>query len=303
MPQKIIPNIWFNGDAEEAGEFYTSVFDGATSIVGAHYPDELPDWQASFAGKVLTVDLVIDNFLLTLINAGDEFRPNPSISFMLNFDPLFFGRDTDAARTRLDAVWAGLSEGGRVLMDLGEYPFSRRYGWVEDRFGVSWQVILTDPDGPPQPFVIPQLMFGGDAQGRGREAVEFYTSLFAEAGVDMIAPYPEDTGPAKKDDVMFGSFRLAGQAFAFMDSGVAQDSSFTPGISFEVRCADQAEIDRYWDALSAVPEAEQCGWLADRFGVSWQIVPENMGELMDRPGSYEAMLEMGKLVIADFPSA
>lgn len=303
MAQRIIPNIWFTRDAEEAATFYTSVFNGATAIVGAHYPSELPDWQAEFAGRVLTIDLVIDNFLITLVNAGDEFSPNPSISFMLNFDPLFFGGETDAARRRLDEVWTGLGEGGTVMMELGEYPFSPRYGWVQDRFGVSWQLLLTDPDGPPQPFVIPQLMFGGGAQGRAREAVEFYTSLFEDSGVAFLAPYEEDTGPAKTGDVIFGAFQLAGQAFAAMDSAVEQDFSFTPGISLEVRCEDQAEIDRLWDALSAAPEAEQCGWLADRFGVSWQIVPTDMGELMSRPGAYEAMLEMKKLVIADFPPA
>lgn len=303
MVQRIIPNIWFTREAEEAGAFYTRVFDGATAIVGAHYPSELPDWQADFAGEVLTVELVIDNYIITLINADDEFSPNPAISFMLNFDPLFFGGDVDAARRRLDEVWAGLSEEGAVLMELGEYPFSARYGWVQDRYGVNWQLILTDPDGPPQPFVIPQLMFGGQAQGRAREAVDFYTSLFEDSGVAFLAPYEEDTGPAKAGDVIFGSFQLAGQAFAAMDSAVEQDFTFTPGISFEVRCDGQAEIDRLWDALSAVPEAEQCGWLADRFGVSWQIVPDNMDELMERPGAYERMLEMKKLVIADFPPA
>ncbi|WP_300265532.1 VOC family protein [Microbacterium sp.] len=230
--QKIIPNLWFDRNAEEAGEYYTSVFQGATSIVGAHYPAELPTWQSDFAGKVLTVDLVIDGYLMTLINAGDEFRPNPSISFMLNFDPLFFGGDVDAARARLNEVWAGLTDGGQVLMALVEYPFSPRYGWVQDRYGVNWQLMLTDPEGDPRPFVIPQLMFAG---------------------------------PADAGSVMFGEFQLAGQWFSMMDSA-----------------------------------AEQCGWLADRYGVSWQIVPENMGELMARPGAYDRMLEMKKLVIADF---
>lgn len=297
--QKIVPNIWFNKNAEEAGEFYTSVFQGATSIVGARYPDEVPEWQSEFAGETLTVDLLIDGYLITLINAGDEFRPNPSISFMLNFDPLFFGGDVEAARTRLDEVWAGLSDGGSVLMELTEYPFSPRYGWVQDRYGVSWQLMLTDPEGEQRPFVIPQLMFAGPAQNQAREAVEFYTSLFEDAGVGMIAEYPEQTGPADEGSVMFGEFQLAGQWFSMMDSAVEQDFTFDCGVSLEVRCADQAEIDGFWEALSAVPEAEQCGWLTDEYGVCWQIVPENMGDLMERPGAYGRMLEMKKLVIAE----
>lgn len=299
-PQRIIPNIWCNRTAVEAGEFYASALPSTTSEVGAHYPQELPDFQADFAGEVLTVDLRVDGYLITLINAGDEFRPNPSISFMLNFDPLLFGRDESVTRARLDEVWAKLTDGGRVLMDLGEYPFSKRYGWVEDRYGVSWQLILTDPEGAPRPFVIPQLMCAGPVQNRAREAAEYYCALFDDSGLGMVVEYLEQTGPANSGSVMFGEFRLFDQWFATMDSAVDQDFTFTPGVSLEVRCEDQAEIDRYWDALSAVPEAEQCGWLADRYGVSWQIVPENMGELMARPGAYERMLPMKKLIIADF---
>lgn len=299
VAQKIVPNIWFNRSAEEAGAFYTSVFQGATSIVGARYPDEVPDWQRDFAGGVLTVDLVIDGYEIRLINAGDEFRPNPSISFLLNFDPLFFGGDTDAARARLDEVWAGLAEDGAVLMELGEYPFSRRYGWVQDRYGVSWQLMLPDPEGEQRPFVIPQLMFSGRVQNRARQAAELYSSLFEDSGVGFIAEHQEKTGPAEAGSVMFGEFQLAGQRFSMMDSAVEQDFTFSCGVSLEVRCADQEEIDRLWTALSAVPEAEQCGWLEDRYGVCWQIVPEDMGELLDRPGAYERMLSMKKIVIAD----
>lgn len=297
--QKVVPNVWFTRNAEEAGAFYSSVFSSAEAAVTSRYPQELPDWQAPFAGEVLTVDLTIDGYRIVLVNAGPEFPPNPSISFMLNFDPLMFGGDADAARARLDDTWAALSEGGSTLMPLGEYPFAQRYGWVADRYGVNWQLMLTDPEGEPRPFVIPSLMFGGAAQNRAREALEFYTSLFEESGVGMIAEYPAASGPADAGNIMFSDFRLAGQWFTAMDSGVEQDFSFTAGVSLEVRCRDQAEIDRYWDALSAVPQAEQCGWLADRFGVSWQIVPENMNELLETPGAFQRMLEMKKIVIAE----
>ncbi len=297
--QQIVPNVWFVRTAEEAGAFYASVLPSAESSIGSRYPEALPDWQADFAGDVLTVDLTIDGYRLVLINAGPEFSPNPSISFMLNFDPLLFGGDSDAARARLDDTWAALSEGGSILMPIGEYPFAQRYGWVSDRYGVSWQLMLTDPEGDPRPFVIPSLMFSGPAQNRAREAVELYTSLFDEAGIGTVAEYPEKTGPAEAGNIMFSDFRLAGQWFAAMDSGVEQDFSFTPGVSLEVNCRDQAEIDRFWEALSTVPEAEVCGWLEDRFGVSWQIVPENMNELIERPGAYDRMLAMKKIVIAD----
>ncbi|QZY52551.1 VOC family protein [Leucobacter tenebrionis] len=305
--QKIIPNVWCRGNAEQAGAYYAEVFPGASSVVEARYPSEgLLDFQRELAGEPLTVTVQIpdprggDSTRFTLINAGDEFSPNPSISFMINFDPLMFEGGEEAARARLDLLWRGLSDGGTELMALGEYPFSRRYGWVQDRFGVSWQLMLTDPKGDPRPFIVPSLMFGGSAQNRAGEAIDFYTSVFEDAEPGARFPYGVQTGPATPDALMFGEFRIGEQWFAVMDSGVEQSFSFTCGISLEVQCADQAEIDKLWDALSAVPEAEQCGWLADRFGVSWQIVPANMGELMARPNAYANMMKMKKIVIDDF---
>lgn len=302
--QKIVMNIWCNRTAEAAGAFYATVFPGAASTVESRYPETgLLDFQREFAGAPLTVAVDIPggdgSTRLTLINAGDEFRPNPSISLMVNFDPLMFGGDETVARDRLDRVWRGLSEGGRVLMPLGEYPFSARYGWVEDRFGVSWQVMLTDPEGDPRPFLVPSLMFSGAVQNRASEAIDHYVAVFDDAAAGGRFPYGEQTGPASPEALMYGEFRIGEQWFAVMDSAVEQDAPFTCGVSLEVRCADQAEIDRLWDALSAVAEAEQCGWLADRFGVSWQIVPENMGELMAHPGAFARMMPMKKIVIAE----
>lgn len=305
MPQKVVPNIWFTRNAREAGEFYANAFENASASVDAYYPKEgLPDFQQEFAADVLTVSLVISGFHFTLINAGDEFSPNPAISFMLNFDPLLFDGDAELARASLDRLWARLSDGGVVLMPLGEYPFSAHYGWVQDRYGVSWQLMLTDPAGDPRPFILPTLLFSGDAQNRAQEAVQHYLKVFegmtegAELGALVL--YAEQHGPAHAGAVQFSDFRLGEQWFVAMDSGVAQPFMFSPGVSFEVSCDDQPEIDHYWNALSAVPEAEQCGWLTDRFGVSWQIVPANIGELMQRPGAYEKLLVMKKLVIAEF---
>lgn len=300
MTQKIIPNVWCDGNAAEAGEFYSAALPNTTSTLAARYPDEVPDWQAEYAGQPLVVDLVVDGFRIMLINAGDDFRPTPSISFMLNFDPLLFDGDADAARAALDRTWAALSEEGQALMPLDEYPFSPHYGWVQDRYGVSWQLMLTDPKGDPRPFVITQLMFSGDVQDRAQEAVEFYTSLLDDAAIGTVVTYPQRSGTAGAGSVMFGEFHVGEQWFSMMDSNVEHQFGFTPGVSLEVRCRDQAEIDRLWEALSAVPEAEQCGWLVDRYGISWQIVPENTGELMAKPGAYERMLNMKKLVIADF---
>ena len=306
--QRIVPNIWCNANAEEAGKFYADVFENATAEVESRYPQEgLLEFQKPFAGEPLTVALTISGYLFRLINAGDQFKPGPSISFMLNFDPLLFDGDEELARASLDRLWHRLIDGGAALMPLAEYPFSAHYGWVQDRYGVNWQLMLTDPAGDPRPFVIPALMFDGRAQDMAAEAAGLYTSLFEPimrdsggTGIGTRFPYGTPSGKAGPSALAFGEFRLGEQWFVGNDNGSGVDHGFSCGVSLEVQCHGQEEIDLLWEGLSAVPEAEQCGWLVDRFGVSWQIVPDNMDELMQRPGAFERMLEMKKLVISAF---
>jgi predicted 3-demethylubiquinone-9 3-methyltransferase (glyoxalase superfamily) len=306
--QRIVPNIWCNGNAEEVGSFYAGAFANATSEVESRYPHTgLLDFQKTFAGQPLTVAVTISGYRFTLINAGPEFAPNPTISFMLNFDPLLFDSDETLARASLTKLWQQLSEGGVVLMPLDEYPFSALSGWVQDRHGVSWQLMLTDPAGEPRPFILPVLMFGNRVQNHAGEAVGHYLDVFAdlpggsELGTHVL--YAEPQGPAEPGAIQFSDFRLGEQWFLAMDAATEMKETFTNGVSFEVHCEDQNEIDQLWDSLSAVPESEQCGWLKDRFGVSWQIVPKHMNELMQLPGAFSRMLDMKKLVIADFGAA
>ncbi|MFL6089342.1 MAG: VOC family protein [Aeromicrobium sp.] len=294
--QKLIPCIWFDGDADDAVAFYLTVFAGSQERGRSVYPDEgLAEFQQSMAGKTLTIDFTIGGVLLTALNAGHEFAPNPMISFILNFDP-----STDAAAAdRLDATWQRLADGGKVLMELDEYPFSKRYGWLQDKFGVAWQLMLTNPEGDERPFLIPSLMFANANVNRAEEALEFYTSTFNHTRVGNVARYPEAQGEVKEGAVMFGDFAIGSQWFAVMDSPVRHDFDFNEGVSFQVRCADQAEIDYFWDKLSTVPEAEVCGWCKDQFGISWQICPENLDQIMT-PANFAKMMTMKKIVIADF---
>lgn len=294
--QRIVPCLWFDHTAAEAADFYVSAFADARILDTHYYPTEgLPDFQKDFAGKPLSVDFEIAGYHFIALNAGPEFTINPSISFMVNFDP---SRDP-AARDHLDALWAALTDGGEVHMPLDAYDFSPRYGWVQDRFGVNWQLILTHPDGAERPTIVPSLMFSNRVQNRAQEAITFYAGVFG-GRVGFVAPRPEPQGPAPQGSVMFGDVDLLGQWFAAMDSGVEQDFTFNCGVSLVVECADQAEIDHYWSELSAVHEAEQCGWCADTFGVSWQVVPVNMADLMAKPGAYDKLLAMKKLEIAAF---
>ena len=211
------------------------------------------------------------------INAGPLFKFNASISFMVNFDP---SQDADA-KTRIDAVWAKLAEGGKVLMPIDKYPFSERYGWVEDKFGISWQLILTDPEVEERPIVIPSFFsFRWKVYGKAEEASDFYLSVFKNAERGELVHYPAGMEPDKEGGDVH-AFKLEGQWFAAMDSAHQHDFAFNEAISLMVYCNDQAELDYYWEKLSAVPQAEQCGWLKDKFGVSWQIVPTMMVEMMN----------------------
>lgn len=298
--QKIRPNIWFDNNAEEAVDFYKNVFKDFKVIDRSFYPktqeEGLADFQLDMAGKVLTIEFSINGQRFVAINAGSEFKPNPSISFMLNFDPSLI----EDAESELDRTWAELSKAGKILMSLDSYPFSKKYGWIEDKYGVSWQLIFTDPDGEDRPFIIPSIMFSQENTNNAEEAINFYTSIFKGSKVGLLARYENDSALAKKGSIMFGDFQLQDQWFAAMDSGEEVSFGFNEGISFEVRCKDQAEIDYFWDKLSTRPEAEQCGWCKDKYGISWQIVPENIDELMKRPGAYLKMMDMKKLIIEDF---
>jgi predicted 3-demethylubiquinone-9 3-methyltransferase (glyoxalase superfamily) len=294
--QKIIPCIWFDGDADDAVAFYLTVFAGSRERGRSVYPSEgLAEFQRDMAGKTLTIDFTIGDVRLTALNAGTDFEPNPMLSFILNFDP-----STDpAAADRLDAAWQRLSDGGKVLMELDQYPFSKRYGWVQDKFGVSWQLILTNPEGEPRPFIIPCLMFANANVNRANEALDFYSSILPDAHVGTVTTYPENQDLVHAGSVMFGEFAVGSQWFAVMDSPVAHDFNFNEGVSLQVECQDQAEIDYLWGRLSDVPEAEVCGWCKDRFGVSWQVIPHNLDQIMT-PTNFARMLTMKKIVISEF---
>jgi len=265
----ITPHLWFDTQAKEAAEFYAAVFpdSSVTSVTTLH---DTPSGDCD----VVSFRVWGQDFMA--ISAGPLFTINPAISFIVNFDA---SRDDDAPDL-LDRVWAELAAGGAVLMPLDAYPFSKRYGWVQDRFGVSWQLILTDPTGEPRPAIVPALTFVGDVSGKAEEATDFYRDVFGDAERGQLVRYPEGMAPDVPGTVMFSDIRLGDTWIAAMDSAREHDFGFNEAVSLVVRCADQAEIDRYWDKLSAVPEAEQCGWLKDRYGLSWQITPAEMGEML-----------------------
>ena len=208
-------------------------------------------------------------------------------------------------KEEVNELWEKLEESGEVLMPLDKYPFSERYGWLKDKYGLSWQLILTKPEGDERPKIVPSLLFVGKKCGKAEEAMNFYLSVFKNSEKGNLIHYDKGQEPNKKGTVMFEDFMIENYWLAAMDSALEHNFTFNEAISFIVNCENQKEIDYYWNKLSAVPEAEQCGWLKDKYGVSWQVIPENMGELMSKnpDKTTPTMLMMKKIIIADLMKA
>ncbi len=286
--QKITPFLWFDKEAIEAANLYTSVFKG--SIKNKEKIHDTPSG---------TVDIITIKLLgqeLSLISAGPLFKFNPSVSFHVKCK----------SKEEVDAIWKKLSKEGTVLMELGEYPFSKRFGWVQDKYGLSWQLISVGEMEIKQ-RITTVLMFVGDVYGKAEEAVNFYTSVFHNGKVGNIFRYGKGEEPDKAGTVKYAPFTLEGQEFGAMDSAHNHKFAFNEAISFVVHCETQREIDYYWRKLSAVPEAEQCGWLKDRYGISWQIVPTVLGNMLQNKEAAgrvtEAFLKMKKFNIEDLEKA
>lgn len=294
LKSKITPHLWFDKESREAAEFYVAAFGDGSKITHITTLHDTPSGDTD----IVSYELSGQPFMA--ISAGPLFKFNPSVSFIVNFDP---SRDPHARR-KLDALWEKLSAGGSILMPLEKYPFSEHYGWVADRYGLSWQLMLSDPAGEERPFIIPHLLFVGDVYGKAEQAIHFYQSVFKDTQQGNVFRYGEGQGPEKPGAIMFADFMLEGMWFSAAESAYPHQFSFNEAISFIVHCQDQDEIDYYWERLSAVPEAEQCGWLKDKYGVSWQIAPTAMDEMMSQATREQldrvtqAFLPMKKLDIA-----
>jgi predicted 3-demethylubiquinone-9 3-methyltransferase (glyoxalase superfamily) len=289
--QGITPHLWYDKEAVEAAELYCSVLPDSkvTNVSTLH---DTPSGDTD----IVSFQLCGQEF--QSISAGPLFKFNPSISFLISCN----------SREEVDDFWNKLADGGKALMPLDSYPFSERYGWTEDRYGLSWQIMHAGDRGVTQ-RITPTLMYVGDVAGKAAEAVNFYASVFPNSKVGDIDRYGKGEEPDKEGTVRHAEFSLNGYQVAAMDSAREHNFGFNEAISIMVYCEDQKEIDRYWDALTAVPESEQCGWLKDKFGVSWQILPTSLDEMMAN-GTQEqidrvtqAFLPMKKFDLAELQKA
>lgn len=291
MAQKITTHLWYDKEAKDAAALYASTFPGS-KIKNTTVLENTPSGSVD----IVTMDICGQEF--TLLSAGPLFKFNPSVSFHVKCK----------TKEEVDAMWEKLSHGSTVLMELGNYPFSERYGWLQDKFGLSWQIIYVG-DRVTTPQITPAIMFVGDVAGRAEEAINYYTSVFHDAQVQHIQRYGKGMEPEREGTVQYAAFTLENKEFGAMDSANDHRFAFNEAISFMVHCRNQEEIDYYWGKLSAVPESEQCGWLKDKFGVSWQIVPDDMDVMMEKGTKEqvarvtEAFLRMKKFDLAELRKA
>lgn len=291
MAQRIVPHLWFDKEAAVAARFYVSLFKGS-KVLGRTVARGTPSGDA----EIVEARLAGQDFLL--LSAGPFFKFDPSVSFMVNC----------RSAAEADALWKKLSKGGKAIMGLGAYPFADRYGWLADRFGLSWQLYFRKGWRPAQ-RINPTLMFTGGVAGRAEQAIRFYSKAFKRSGVRGIRRYGKGEGPDRPGTVKYAMFRLEGLEFAAMDGARENGFGFNEAVSFVVRCKTQKEIDLYWSKLAADPKAGQCGWLKDKFGLSWQIVPADLARMLKsrdknaRARVTQAFLRMGKLELAALEAA
>lgn len=273
--QKIVPHLWYDKEAKEAASFYVTLFENS-KLLAVNVFENTPSGDA----KLVSFELAGQQF--KAISAGPYFKFNPSISLMVACESV----------EEVNTKWKALSEGGTELMPLGEYPFNKHYGWVQDRYGLSWQLMLKDNSQTAQK-ITPNLLFSGNSCGKTEEAIDFYTKIFADSEIEFISKYGPGEAATPKAKINYAAFKLEGMNFSAMDNGFDVDFNFNEAFSLIINCKDQDEIDYFWDRLSAVPEAEQCGWVKDKYGVSWQIVPDNIDEVMSN-GSKDEIRKVQK---------
>jgi predicted 3-demethylubiquinone-9 3-methyltransferase (glyoxalase superfamily) len=279
MQHPIYPCLWFDGNAKEAAEFYCSVFKNSEVTIDTPMVVNFNIFGKKFMG----------------LNGGPMFKINPSISMFVLCETI----------DETNEVWNKLQEDGKVLMPIDKYFWSERYGWVQDKYGMTWQVSIVNSVGDSR-TITPSMLFTGNKFGKAEEAIKFYTGLFKNSSISGIHLYP--AGDANEGKVMFAEFKLNDYKMIAMDGPGEHAFTFNEGLSLVVSCDTQEEIDHYWNKMIADGGNESmCGWLKDKFGVSWQIVPSVIGKLMTDPEkggrAMQALMKMKKLVIEDLVNA
>jgi predicted 3-demethylubiquinone-9 3-methyltransferase (glyoxalase superfamily) len=264
MKHPLYPCFWYDGQSKAAAEFYCSLFQHSKIVV------DTP----------MVVNFELDGKFFMGLNGGPHFKINPGISMYV----------TCTNDEEIELLWKKLSDGGTALMALDSYPWSEKYGWIKDKFGLTWQLIKGELKEGDQK-IIQSFLFANKQYGNAKKAIDFYTSVFPNSKANDLQFYKAEEVQAE-GKLKFGSFTLNGQNFVAMDGPGDHAFTFNEAVSFVVNCDTQEEIDFYWNKLTESGEESQCGWLKDQFGVSWQIVPTILGKLMSDPEKRQRVMEV-----------
>lgn len=270
MHLTIYPALWFDNQALEAFEFYCSVF--PNSMILEHNPT--------------VVKASLSNQCFIGINGGPYFLPNPAISFTVICN----------SRQEITALWQKLILGGTSLIDLGHYAWNAYYGWVQDQFGYTWQLQLGNCDKTKQ-HILPNLLFCGIHQNQCSQALQYYQKIFPDFQRHQLLRYPSGDLKGQIQDCMFSLNHLK---FMAKDSPDQHIFDFNESVSFVIPCKTQQEIDYYWNYFTEHGSESHCGWCKDVFGISWQVIPENIAQILaTQPKALAALTRMNKIILAD----
>lgn len=256
MNNKFANCLWFNGKVEEAADFYLNLFQETKRNRTLYFVED----AHGTTGDILTISLTLDNQEFVLLNGGPDFVMTPAISYVINC--------TDAGH--LKRIWEELSKDGEMLMDLDNLPGVGLFGWLNDKYGVSWQLKVGDG----KEKITPCFMFANNLYGKAKDAMETWIQYFHNGSI--LSQSTDNDG-----NLTIGEFELFGQHFLAMDSAMNHDFTFSMANSFYVYCEDQNEIDNLWDTVTKDGEEYPCGWMMDKFGVPWQTVARDMDDLID----------------------
>jgi len=288
--QPITPFLWFNDNAEEAVNYYVNIFKKAKITTTTRYDAASAQASGRPKGSVMTVAFQLEGQPFVAINGGPQFTFTPAVSFFV----------TCTTKQEVDALWKQLSADAETRMALDKYPWSERYGWLKDKYGVDWQIML----GTSTQKITPCLLFVGEKFKTAEQAIKLYTSVFKDSQVLMLEKYGKNE--PNSGAIKHARIRLNGTEFALMDGPGKHPFTFSGAISFIINCTTQQEIDHYWNTLSKGGHTMPCGWLQDTHGIVWQVVPNNIDKLLTGKNgakAWQAMLNMTKIEIKKLEQA
>jgi predicted 3-demethylubiquinone-9 3-methyltransferase (glyoxalase superfamily) len=270
----LYPCLWFDYHAKTAAEFYCSIF--PKSKILSHNP-------------IVTIWEICGQKFMGL-DGGSMYKANPSVSFFVTCD----------SNKEIDEIWTKLIEGAKIMMPLNKYDWSEYYGFLQDKFGVSWQIFKGNY-GDVNQKIVPCFLFTDNQFGNAYDAVNFYSTVFSNSKIEGILFYNESEMNIR-NIVKHSQFILDGNVFMAMDGAGSHNYTFNEATSFVIECDSQEQIDYYWNAFTNDGGIESmCGWCKDKFGVWWQVVPKMLGELMADPKKaakvQEAFMKMRKFDI------